>query len=109
MPDMLIWLDAPGEILAARLCNRQRLQSVFERMLEIDPITNIGANQIFEQLREIFRQRGQAVIIVSSTDPHSLAEAASRTAELATTTSRSLQLEHRMFSANLSSEECQHV
>jgi thymidylate kinase len=108
-PDMLIQLEAPANILTNRLCNRQRLQSLFERMLEIDPKTTIEANQIFDQLRDLFRKRGQAVISVSSSDPHSLAQAANRIAEIITADSRSLHQTCRVVTASLSSEECQHV
>jgi thymidylate kinase len=108
-PDMLIQLEAPASILTNRLCNRQRLQSLFERMLEIDPKTTIEANQIFDQLRDLFRKRGQAVISVSSSDPHSLAQAANRIAEIITADSRSLHQTCRVVTASLSSEECQHV
>jgi thymidylate kinase len=108
-PDVLIRLDAPADILTARVCNRQRLQSVVERMLEIDPIATMEANRIFERLHDMLRTRGEAVIAISTSDPRSLADEASRTAELVTTKFRSLHQKHRVFSASLSSEECQHV
>jgi len=108
-PDMLIRLDAPANILTARVCNRQRLQSVVERMLEIDPIATIETNRIFEQLHDMLRKREEAVVTINTSDPHSLADEASRIAELVTTKFRSPHQEHRVFSARLSNEECQHV
>ena len=106
---MLIQLDAPPNVLGVRLRDRQRLQSLIERMLEIDPKVNIGAIRVFGQLHDLLRRRGQAVIRVNSSDPRSLADAANRTAEQVTAELRTRHQKHRVFPDSLPNEECQHV
>jgi thymidylate kinase len=108
-PDMLIQLGAPPNILGARLRDRRRLQSLIERMLEIDPKVNIEAIRVFGQLHDLLRRRGQAVIRVNSSDLRSLADAANRTAEQVTAELRTRHQKYRVFPESLPSEECQHV
>ena len=51
--DMLIALDAPRELLARRLGERQRRQSRLEQMLELDLQTNLAAIDIIDELRDM--------------------------------------------------------
>lgn len=80
-PDLLIQLDAPPDILATRLHNRQRFQGPVERMLEVDPKTNSEEHPLFEQLLGLLRKRGQSVTCINSSDPCSFDEAVRKTAE----------------------------
>ena len=77
-PDLLIRLNAPQETLWTRLRDRQRLQSLIERMFEVDLKTNIEARQICERLHDLLRKRGQAVTCVSSFDARSLKDAVNK-------------------------------
>lgn len=78
-PDLLIRLDAPREILAARLRERQRRQGKIEQLLEFDSVTNLEAIQVIEQLHHLVQKRGYSVTCVSSVDRRSLVEAVERT------------------------------
>lgn len=80
-PDMLIRLDAPADILSARLHDRQRRQSPAERMLEVDPEFNSGEIRVFDWLHDLLRKRGQAVTCFSSFDPNSLDDAVTEIAD----------------------------
>lgn len=80
-PDILIWLDAPLDILAARLRERQRIQGSIERMLEVGSRTSCEEIPIFEQLHRLLRKQGQAVTCVDSSDPGSFDDAVKKTAE----------------------------
>lgn len=108
-PDMLIQLDAPPDILSARLRDRQRLQSLVERMLEIDPKTNAEGKPIFEQLHHLLRRRGQAVTCVSSSDPESLADAVNRAAEQVRAALRTRHQKRCLITGNLPGEGLPHV
>jgi len=70
--DLLIRLDAPRDILAARLGNRQRHQGRIERFLELDLQTNLDSIGIIDELRLLLHVRGRRVISVDSADPHTL-------------------------------------
>jgi thymidylate kinase len=75
-PDLLIRLDAPTEVLEARLCDRQRGQSRAERLLELDLSKNLETANIIDQVHELLRRRGQSVSCFSSLDRHALEDAA---------------------------------
>lgn len=77
-PDLLIRLNAPQKTLRTRLRDRQRLQSLIERMFEVDLRTNIEARQICEQLHDLLRRRGQVVTCVNSFDARSLNDAVNK-------------------------------
>ena len=71
-PDLLIRLDAPPEILAARLRDRSRQQSAIERLFELDLNTNLKSVRIIDQLHRLLLDRGQSIICASSLDKQSL-------------------------------------
>jgi thymidylate kinase len=68
--DLLVRLDAPAEILDARLAERRRHQGRIEQLF--DAWTNLGSIWIFDQLHELLRARGRPVIRVTSSDRHLL-------------------------------------
>jgi hypothetical protein len=107
--DALIQLHAPQEILDARLHDRQRGQSLAERMLEIDPKTNAQGQRIFDQLRDLLRQRGQSITAVCSSDPVSLADAVNSVSEQITGTTRVRNSPHRMVAERLATGRYGHV
>jgi thymidylate kinase len=72
--DLLIRLDAPQEIRAARLQNRERMQSAIERRFELDVTTNLDSVRIIDRLHELVRNRDQFVLHASSLDQPSLHE-----------------------------------
>jgi thymidylate kinase len=57
MPDLLVRVSVPNDILAARLAERQRRQGRLERLLEVSPATNIASVPIFGVLDDILRSR----------------------------------------------------
>ncbi len=76
--DFLIRLDAPREILEARLAARQRLQSRSEQLFELDLKTNLESVRITDHLHELLQKRGRPVTRVNSADQRSLCEAMER-------------------------------
>jgi len=108
-PDMLIQLDAPQKVLDTRLRDRQRLQSLLERLLEIDPKVHVEANQTFQQLHELLRRRGQVVTCIDSSDPEALADTVDRTAEQIAAELRARPAKHLTIPDGLSSERYRHV
>ncbi len=76
--DLLIRLDAPQEILKARLCDRIRRQSRIERLLELHQDTNLESMHLIDQVHERLQQCGQSVIRVASLDQCSLQESVLR-------------------------------
>jgi thymidylate kinase len=72
--DLLVRLDAPPLVLAARLQERKRRQSAAERLFELDLNTNLKSIGIIDQLDRLLRDRGQPVIRTISADRHSLNE-----------------------------------
>jgi thymidylate kinase len=70
--DLFVRLDAPLEILEARLAERRRRQGRIEQLF--DRWTTLGSLWIFDQLHELLRARGRPVICVESTDQRSLSE-----------------------------------
>ncbi len=77
-PDILIRLDAPREILEARLAERQCLQSRGEQMFELDLKTNLESARIIDHLHDLLQKQGRPVTCVNSADQHSLCEAVER-------------------------------
>lgn len=73
-PDLLVRLDAPLEILEARLAERRRRQGRIEQLFDLDAETNLGSVWIFDQMHELLRARCRPVICVDSTDQRSLGE-----------------------------------
>jgi thymidylate kinase len=70
--DLLIRLDAPPELLAARLKDRERRQGGIERRLELDMRTNLDSIRIIDRMHDLMEKMGQSVITASSLDQHSL-------------------------------------
>ena len=70
--DLLVRLDAPLEILEARLAGRRRRQGRFEQLF--DAWTNLGSFWIFDQLYELLRARNRPVTCVDGADRRSLGE-----------------------------------
>jgi thymidylate kinase len=108
-PDLLIQLNAPQGILEDRLRDRQRLLSPMERLLEIDPETNIEGQRIFEQVQELLRKRGQAPICIASTDSRSLADAVNKIGEQIATELVIRQRQSVMLQDGLPEERFRHV
>ncbi|MEW6642038.1 MAG: hypothetical protein AB1586_16150 [Pseudomonadota bacterium] len=108
-PDMLIQLDAPHAVLDARLRDRQRSQSLLERLLEIDPKVNVEATQIFRQLHDLLRRQGQVVTIIDSSDPEILVDTVNRIAEQIAAELRARPAKHLELADGISSERYGHV
>lgn len=64
--DLLIRLDAPRDVLAARLGERQRRQGMLERLLELDLRTNLASISIIGDLHAQLHARGRCVTSVDS-------------------------------------------
>jgi thymidylate kinase len=73
--DLLVRLDAPTEILEARLRDRQRLESRIERLLELDLATSLRSSTVVDCLHELLRKGGRQIMIAASLDQHTLNEA----------------------------------
>jgi thymidylate kinase len=74
--DLFVRLDAPLEILEARLAERRRRQGRIERLF--DAWTSLESLWIFDRLHELLRAWGRPVICVDSTDQRSLGEGVDR-------------------------------
>jgi RecA/RadA recombinase len=70
--DVLIRLEAPRDVLTARLCERHRMQGPVERLLEFDLKRNLESIQIIDRLHELLRLNGRPVTCASSLDQRSL-------------------------------------
>jgi thymidylate kinase len=79
--DLLIRLDAPRDILEARLQTRQSAQGLAERLFELDLERNLKLIGIIDRLQALLEKRGETVIRVNSLDRHSLEEGAARIEE----------------------------
>jgi thymidylate kinase len=70
--DLAILLEAPPDVLTARLNERKRQQSTLERLFELDLDTNLKSIGIIDQLHRLLIDRGRSVVRVSSLDRQSL-------------------------------------
>jgi thymidylate kinase len=70
--DLLIRLDAPLEVLTARLEDRGRQQSAIERLFELDLNTNLKSIRIIDQLSRFLLKRDHSMVCASSLDQQSL-------------------------------------
>jgi thymidylate kinase len=77
--DLAIRLDAPRDVLAARLEARKCQQSAFERLFEADLNTNLKSIDIVDRLHRLLIERGELVVCASSLDQQSLNEAVKAT------------------------------
>jgi thymidylate kinase len=73
--DLAIRLEAPPDLLAARLEERKCQQSAFERLLEADLTTHLKSIDIIDRLHRLLIERGQLVVCASSLDRQSLNDA----------------------------------
>jgi thymidylate kinase len=71
-PDLLVRLTAPRDILASRLSERQGHQGMFERLLEVDPETNLASIRIFDQLDPMLEVKGFCVTHVDTSSAGSV-------------------------------------
>jgi thymidylate kinase len=76
--DLLIKLQAPREILEARLAERQRRQGRLEQLFELDLKTTLDSIPIIDRLYELMRREGQSVMCVDSVDRQALCDAVDR-------------------------------
>ncbi len=72
--DLLIRLDAPLDLLRARLHDRRRLQSTIEQLFELDLRTSLASISMIDRLHNLLLQRGRSVLNASSLDQRSLVE-----------------------------------
>jgi len=72
--DVLICLQAPLELLRARLNYRRRLQSPIEQMFEPDLKRSLASISMIDRLHDLLLQRGRPVLSVSSLNQRSLNE-----------------------------------
>jgi len=77
--DLAIRLEAPPDILAARLADRKCQQGAFERLLECDLNTSLKSTEITDQLHQMLIERGRLIVCASSLDRQSLNEAVKST------------------------------
>jgi hypothetical protein len=71
-PDLWIRLDAPYELLEARLRERENRQSVIERLFELDLGRSLESGSIIDRVCAMLRMRGQSVVDATSIDQQSL-------------------------------------
>lgn len=76
--DLLIRLDAPRDILAARLDHRQHSQGRIERLFELDLQTNLEFGVVVDELQPLLLARGHSLVSVNSADPQSLQNGVTR-------------------------------
>jgi RecA/RadA recombinase len=93
--DLLIRMDAPLELLKARLQDRWRLQSEIEQLFERDLKTSLASIPMIDRLHNLLLQRGRAVLAASSLDQRSLEESVNVIEKEVT---RRLQTAHRRAS-----------
>jgi len=75
-PDLLVRIDAPREILTARLVERERRQSWIDRLLEFDLKTSLRSIEVLHQIYELLQPHVGRSIDIESTDLHALDQAA---------------------------------
>lgn len=83
--DMLIQLEAPRDILEARLHNRERFQGAVQQLFELDLQRNLQSIAIIQCLQDLLQRRGRPVVRLRSLDEGSLCEAVERIEERITT------------------------
>jgi thymidylate kinase len=74
-PDLLICLDAPREVLRARLVERQSRQRWLERRFELDLDSNLKFAAVLDRVLALARQQGAVPISITSDRSQSLAPA----------------------------------
>jgi thymidylate kinase len=76
--DLLIRLEAPLELLSARLHDRRSRQSTIEQFLEPDLKRSLASISMIDRLHALLLQRGRLVLSASSLDQRSLSESVNR-------------------------------
>jgi len=74
LSDLLIRLEAPLELLRARLYDRRRVQSTIEQLFEFDLKRSLESISMIDRLHALLLQRGRSVLTASSLDRRSLSE-----------------------------------
>lgn len=77
-PDLLVLLNAPTEIVEARLRDRERHASGMERLLELDLATSLKSMTIIDCVQRVLRNKGTQIANAESLDQRSLQEATDR-------------------------------
>jgi thymidylate kinase len=77
-PNLLIRLDAPPEILEARLRKRLSRQSAIERLFEFDLETSLQQVEMTGEVTRLLQERDGRMMRVNCIDPRSLDEAVDR-------------------------------
>jgi hypothetical protein len=72
--DLLIRLNAPFEILEARLKNRHRRQTAMEQKFELKIEMSLASGTIIDRLHRVLLEQGRPVLGASSLDQRSLNE-----------------------------------
>ncbi|MBV9433933.1 MAG: AAA family ATPase [Hyphomicrobiales bacterium] len=80
--DLIIRLDAPRDVLEARLRTRNGAQGMLERLFELDLDRNLELMGITDRLQALLERRGERIIRVRSLDRRSLEGGASQIEEL---------------------------
>lgn len=71
-PDLLVRLTAPREIIASRLSARQIRQGVLERLLEVNPETNLASIRTFDRLDSLLEDKGFCMTQVDASSAKSV-------------------------------------
>lgn len=79
-PDLLVRLEAPREVVEARLVDRERRQSKVDHLLELDLSTNLRSIMIVDRVHELLKKRGWPVISIGSVERHMLGKGVERLA-----------------------------
>ena len=82
--DLIIRLDAPHDVLEARLRTRHSAQGMLERLFELELERNLKLMGITDRLQALLEKRGERVIRVQSLDRRSLERGAERIEEMLT-------------------------
>ncbi|MBV8183314.1 MAG: AAA family ATPase [Hyphomicrobiales bacterium] len=80
--DLIIRLDAPRDVLEARLRTRNGAQGMLERLFELDLDRNLELMGITDRLQALLERRGERIIRVRSLDRRSLEGGVSQIEEL---------------------------
>ena len=76
--DFFVRVDAPPDVIRARLLKRESRQGMLERMLELDLGTNLRSIGIVEELQRLLEARTAPVASVASADETSIEAALAR-------------------------------
>jgi hypothetical protein len=66
MPDLIVRLHVPSEILAARLAKRHRRHGRLERLLETSPAENLASMPLFNCIDHSLQRRSAPVVDLKS-------------------------------------------